>query len=225
MKSMWQRLLADETGVVLSSELALVGTVGVLGMVVGLDAVTCSVTSELNDLASAFGAIDQSYNYRGISKAGHARANGSGFNDRGDVCDCVLISQNDVSGSGGFSQGGGGFSQGAGGFSQSTVSQRAIVSSPSVVQEQVINERVIDEVIVEPQTIKAAAPVCPDDEIIEEHIIRRRVKASGATTLESDCSTRLRSNSLQKSSSGLKSNSDSNWTEERIEIKKPKKKG
>lgn len=221
MKSMWQRLFVDETGVVLSSEIALVGTVGVLGMVVGLNAVSCAVTSELNDLASAFGAIDQSFNYRGISKAGHARANGSGFSDRGDVCDCVLISQNDVSGA----SGAGGFSQGAGGFSQSSVSQRAIVSSPSVVQEQVINERVIDEVIVEPQTIKAAAPVCPDDEIIEEHIIRRRVKASGATILESDCSTSSRTNSLQKPNTRLQSTPDSNWTEERIEIKKPKKKG
>ncbi len=101
MKNLWQQLLADEMGVVLSSELALVGTVGVLGMVAGLEAVTRSVTSELNDLSSAFGAIDQSFNYRGISKAGHARASGSGFNDRGDLGDCVLISQNDVSGASG----------------------------------------------------------------------------------------------------------------------------
>lgn len=180
MKSMWQKLLADETGVVLSSELALVGTVGVLGMVVGLDAVTCSVTSELNDLASAFGAIDQSYNYRGVSKAAHARAAGSGYNDRGDLCDCVLISQNDVSGS----SGSGGSSQ-AGGFSQSSVSQKMVVSSAPVVREQVLSERVIDEVPVERATIKSAPPVCPDDEIIEEHIIRRRVRADcDATTNE-----------------------------------------
>lgn len=188
MKNMWQRLLADEAGVVLSSELALVGTVGVLGMVVGLDAVTCSVTSELNDLASAFGTIDQSFNYRGISKAGHARAAGSGYNDRGDLCDCVLISQNDVSGSsgaGGFSQGAGGFSQGAGGFSQSSVSQSAVMSPAPVLREQVLNERVIDEVLVEPSAIKEAAPVCPNDEIIEEHIIRRRVRADcDVTTME-----------------------------------------
>lgn len=81
MKNLWQKLLADETGVVLSSEIALVGTVGVLGMVVGLEAVTSSVNSELNDLASAFGAIDQSYNYRSIAKPGHAWVRGSGYND------------------------------------------------------------------------------------------------------------------------------------------------
>lgn len=36
----------------LSSEIALVGTVGILGMVVGLESVTSAVNSELNDFAS-----------------------------------------------------------------------------------------------------------------------------------------------------------------------------
>lgn len=139
MKSLWQKLLADETGVVLSSEIALVGTVGVLGMVVGLEAVTSAVTSELNDLSNAFGSVSQSYNYNSISKPGHAWFSGSGFNDRGDFCDCNLITQtavNGVSGVGGFAQGGG--------FSQSVVSQAAVVNSAPLVREQVIGERVID---------------------------------------------------------------------------------
>ena len=177
MKKMWQKLLADEAGVVLSSELALVGTVGVLGMVVGLDAVTCSVTSELNDLASAFGAIDQGYTYRGVSKASHARANGSGYVDRGDNCDCALITQPDVSGArspGGSSQGGG--------FSQLTTSENITVNSAPIVREQVLSERVIDEVPVEQQPAKEAVPAWRDDDIIEEHIIRRRVRSDCDTT-------------------------------------------
>lgn len=169
MKSLWKKLWTDETGVVLSSEIALVGTVGVLGMVVGLEAVSCAVTSELNDLASAFGAIDQTYNFRSISKAGHARVSGSGFNDRRDVCDCELISQTDV----------GGFNGQGGGSSQALVAQAAVVQTAPLVREEIIEERVIDEVIVEPTVITV---ICPEDEIIEERIIRRRVKADCSTT-------------------------------------------
>ncbi len=162
MRSFLEKLLMDESGVVISSELALVGTVGVLGMVVGLEAVTSSVTSELNDLASAFGAIDQSYSYRSIAKPGHAWVRGSGFNDRGDACDCIVISQTDVVGK-----------------EQGIVAQQAIVSSAPVLQETVVEERVIDEVLVQPEVLVE----CPEDEIIEEHIIRRRVRADCDKTL------------------------------------------
>lgn len=173
MKSLWQKLLADETGVVLSSEIALVGTVGVLGMVVGLEAVTSSVNSELNDFASAIGAIDQSYNYRSSAKLGHAWVRGSGFNDGGDFCDCNLIVSSDVGGKGAGS-----------GESVSSV-QSAVVTSAPVVREQVIEERVIDEVLVEQPTVIAAPQdcPCPEDEIIEEHIIRRRVRSDCDKTL------------------------------------------
>ena len=83
MKNLWQRLLKDETGVIVSSELALVGTVGVLGMVVGLESVATAVTQELTDLSSAFRSLNQSYSYRSISKGQHARFSGSGFTDVG----------------------------------------------------------------------------------------------------------------------------------------------
>lgn len=181
MKSLWQKLLADETGVVLSSEIALVGTVGVLGMLVGLDAVSSAVNSELNDLAGAFGTLDQTFRFRSMSKPGHAWVRGAGFNDRGDFCDCVPLLQTDVIGKSGIGE----FSE-AIGFSQAVVSQGPVASPPPVVREEVIEERVIEEVV-EPVPVKA---VCPDDEIIEEHIIRRRVRADCATTLSSDCAAR-----------------------------------
>lgn len=172
MKSLWQKLLADETGVVLSSEIALVGTVGVLGMVVGLEAVTSAVNSELNDFASAIGALDQSYNYRSMAKFGHGWVRGSGFNDGGDYCDCNVIVSTDVGGKGG-------------GSGESVASSSAVVASAPVVREQVIEERVIDEVIVEQPAVIAAPQVCPcpEDEIIEEHIIRRRVRPDCDRTL------------------------------------------
>ena len=162
MKSLWKRLFEDETGVVLSAEIALVGTVGVLGMVVGLEAVTSAVNNELNDFASAIGAIDQSYNYRSIAKPSHAWVRGSGYNDRGDFCDCVPLVATDVGGKSGVC-----------GASEDSFSQSAVVSTAPVVREQIVQERVIDEVIVEPAPVVA----CPEDEIIEEHIIRRRVRA------------------------------------------------
>lgn len=160
MKNLWQKFMADEAGVVVSSEIALVGTVGVLGMVVGLEAITSSVNSELNDFASAIGALDQSYNFRSTAKLGHAWARGAGFNDAGDFCDCNSIVSTDVIGKG-------------------TGSGESVVSSAPIVQEQIIEERVIDEATVEPPAVVTVPQVCPcpDDEIIEEHIIRRRVRS------------------------------------------------
>ena len=86
-------LLDDENGFVVSAELVLVMTIGVLAMIVGLNAVAKSVTMEMNDIANAFGAIDQSYAYKGLAKKGHARVAGSGFHDHSDDCDCTIIVQ------------------------------------------------------------------------------------------------------------------------------------
>ena len=89
LKSLWN----DQNGFVVSAELVLVMTIGVLAMLVGLHAVSKSVVQELNDVASAFGAIDQSYCYNGLQMCGHARVSGSGFRDRADNCDCSIIVQ------------------------------------------------------------------------------------------------------------------------------------
>jgi hypothetical protein len=99
----FSKLAADEHGFIISAELVLVLTIAVLGMVVGLTAVRDSITEELNDLAHAFGAINQSYNYNGLKKKArncdfHAFVAGSGFNDRADDCDCKPITFIDVHG-------------------------------------------------------------------------------------------------------------------------------
>jgi len=86
-------LFDDQQGFVISAELVLVLTIGVLAMVVGLHSVAKSITMELNDLASAFGAINQSYSYKGLKKAHHAKVKGSAFIDRSDHCDCTPIIQ------------------------------------------------------------------------------------------------------------------------------------
>jgi hypothetical protein len=89
LKTLWN----DEAGVILSAEIVLVSTILVLGMIVGLVELQCSIVAELSDLSSAFGNLNQSYNYSGFasSKGGNqfkARTYGAAYTDRADTCDC-----------------------------------------------------------------------------------------------------------------------------------------
>lgn len=58
-------LWKDEAGAVLTAEVVLVGTVAVLGAVVGLNAASTAVDEELKEFASAIRSLDQSYAYLG----------------------------------------------------------------------------------------------------------------------------------------------------------------
>lgn len=76
----------DEAGFVVSSELVLIGTILVLGVVVGLATVRDQVVQELGDLAMAISNINQSYSFSGVT--GHTSSvSGSRFIDRRDFCD------------------------------------------------------------------------------------------------------------------------------------------
>jgi nanoRNase/pAp phosphatase (c-di-AMP/oligoRNAs hydrolase) len=92
----------DEAGFIISAEMVLVMTIGVLAMVVGLTAVRDSVAHEMNDISHAFGTVSQSYNVTGLHKdsdnGGHACIAGFGFNDSTDECDCHVIKLVDVCG-------------------------------------------------------------------------------------------------------------------------------
>lgn len=65
--SLWKDFLRDKAGAVVSAELVLVGTVAVLGSVVGLNTVSTAIDSELREFASAIRSLDQSYGYVGHS--------------------------------------------------------------------------------------------------------------------------------------------------------------
>ncbi len=67
---LWKRLWNDEAGVVMSSELVLLGTVGVLGAGVGLNMLTTSVNEEIQDVAYSIRSLDQSYGFHGYSAKG-----------------------------------------------------------------------------------------------------------------------------------------------------------
>jgi hypothetical protein len=88
-KTLWQ----DESGVILSAELVLIGTILVLGMLVGLVELQSAVISELSDLGAAFGNLDQSYQVSGFDSpklpaGSKARTFGAQFHDLPDDCDC-----------------------------------------------------------------------------------------------------------------------------------------
>jgi Flp pilus assembly pilin Flp len=86
MMTVVKRMWSDEAGFIVSAELILVATIGVLAMVVGLSEVSIGINEELEDVGSAFGAINQSFCYFGAT--GHkGHVSGSAFRDRIDFCD------------------------------------------------------------------------------------------------------------------------------------------
>jgi hypothetical protein len=62
---LFQKLWQDERGVVLSAEVVMLGTLGVMGAVVGLNAASTAVDEELKEFAGAIRSLDQSYGYMG----------------------------------------------------------------------------------------------------------------------------------------------------------------
>ena len=83
---MFTKLMKDEAGFVVSSELVLIATVLVLGLIVGLTSLRNSVTAELADLAASIGNISQDYSYSAIT--GHSSSvAGSVFMDNNDFCE------------------------------------------------------------------------------------------------------------------------------------------
>jgi hypothetical protein len=61
----FQDLWQDECGLVLSAEVVTIGTLGVLGAVVGLNAASTAVDQELKEFAGAIRSLDQSYGFVG----------------------------------------------------------------------------------------------------------------------------------------------------------------
>jgi hypothetical protein len=80
------QLWRDDLGFVVSAELVLIGTILVIGMIVGLATVRDQVVQELGDFALAIGQVNQSYSFSGIT--GHTSSvSGSEFADTVDFCD------------------------------------------------------------------------------------------------------------------------------------------
>ena len=85
MKRLAIQLFRDEAGVVVTPEIIIITTVGLLSLIAGWNAVSNALASELGDVANSVAALDQSYSYRGISAGVHATCSGSGFADNGQT--------------------------------------------------------------------------------------------------------------------------------------------
>jgi hypothetical protein len=86
LKTTLLRLARETDGAIVSAEIMLVGTILVIGVIVGLKSVRDSVVTELADVAQALANVDQSYCYSGTK--GHAASTGGGhFRDTADFCD------------------------------------------------------------------------------------------------------------------------------------------
>jgi len=72
------KLWTDESGVLLSAEAVVVGTVAVVGLTAGLSAVATAVNEELKDVSFAIRSLDQSYEIPAQEGCG-ARTAGSSF--------------------------------------------------------------------------------------------------------------------------------------------------
>lgn len=86
MNTLFAKLYADEQGFIVSGELVLVSTIAVLGLVVGLSEVAGNINHELEDIGSAFGSMNQTYQTSGA--CGHkGSSKGSQYQDKADFCD------------------------------------------------------------------------------------------------------------------------------------------
>lgn len=65
MNALLINLLNDENGFMVSAELVLIATLGVLTLTVGLSEIGANLNSELMDVANAFGSINQSFSTQG----------------------------------------------------------------------------------------------------------------------------------------------------------------
>jgi len=82
-----RRLWQEENGAILSSELLLVSTLLVVGMVAGLDAARNAVLTEMADVSAAIGTMNQSFSVGGTFSEAGAMTAGSQFIDTVDEGD------------------------------------------------------------------------------------------------------------------------------------------
>jgi hypothetical protein len=100
MLSLLKALRQDESGVILSTELAIVGSVLVVGVMTGMSVLKESVNTELGELSSAINSIDQSYSFSGHRKAyridGNSRCHAftAGSTFQNNDCDQEVAQQN-----------------------------------------------------------------------------------------------------------------------------------
>jgi hypothetical protein len=92
------RLWTEEAGFVISSELVLVATILVIGLIVGMTSLRNQVVQELADVGAAIGNISQGYEYFGVSKQSVGDTDGSGWDDKRDFCQTTPVTGSEPAG-------------------------------------------------------------------------------------------------------------------------------
>lgn len=181
MRKLMNQLLQDETGAIISAEMVIIATVVVLALVVGWNAVAGAMVGELVDVATAFGSLDQSFSYRGISHRGHATCSGSSFFD---FCGNIVLDTNTqtIVGGGGrttggsFGGGGGGrgFASGGASASASAVAEQPQAFIDTYTVEGAAEVAALEEmaVLVEEETVQAEAV----QKVDECEVLRKKVE-------------------------------------------------
>ena len=80
MNALMNSLMKDEAGFIVSAELVMIATLGVLAMAVGLSEVAFNINNELQDVGRAFGSMNQSFNLQG-QMSNRGGSGGSSFTD------------------------------------------------------------------------------------------------------------------------------------------------
>jgi Flp pilus assembly pilin Flp len=99
MKKFALRLWRDEAGFVVSTELVLVATIVVIGLITGLTTIRDQVSTELADLADAISEVDQSYSFGAIT-AHASSTSGTLFDDATDFCEATASGADQNGGAG-----------------------------------------------------------------------------------------------------------------------------
>ena len=90
MKNLMKSFIADEAGVIVSTEIILVVLLLVLGLIAGMASLRDQVAQELGDLGEAINALDASYEFVAPVYTGEGSSEGSGgpateYSDDGDA--------------------------------------------------------------------------------------------------------------------------------------------
>ena len=80
-----KKLRNRQGGFIVSAELALITTILVIGLIVGMVAVRDALVAELHDIAEGIGELDQSFTFNGINNSdGASQTEGTVFIDEVD---------------------------------------------------------------------------------------------------------------------------------------------
>ena len=99
MKSMFRNFVRSEEGFILSTEAVLIGTITVLGMIVGLAEIRNNVVQELGDYSQAVANLNQDFTYTSVTStnvASNIQTAGASFSDSADVQQAAAIDANGI---------------------------------------------------------------------------------------------------------------------------------